>query len=90
MQYVQNLQHVVNYYYDKRTTEAMARLEQQASKILDAMYDSVTKHNFDSVSDDVDRVSDAVDNDSDKIYIDGIKSPYNNDNDITTGSTKNE
>ena len=54
------------------------------------MYDSMTKHNFDSVSDDVDRVSDAVDNDSDKIDTDGIKLPYNNDNDITTGSMKNE
>ena len=65
-------------------------LEQQASKILDVMYDSVTKHNFDSVSDDVDRVSDAVDNDSDKIDTDSIKLPYDNDNNITTGSTKYE
>ena len=46
-QYVQNLQQVVNDYYNKRTAEAMAWLEQQASKILDVMYDSVTKHNFD-------------------------------------------
>ena len=92
MQYVQNLQQVVDYYYDKHTieAEAMTWLEQQASEILDAMYDSVTKHNFDSISDDVDRVSDAVDNNSDKIDTDGIKSPYDNDNDITTGSTKNE
>ena len=67
----------------------MTQLEQQASKILDAMYDSVTKHNFDSVSDDVDRVSDAVDNNSDKIDIDSIKLPYENDNHITTGSMKN-
>ena len=90
LQYVQNLQQVVNYYYKTCTTEAMMQLEQQASKILDAMYDSVTKHNFDSVSDDVDRVSDAVDNDSDKIDTDGIKSAYDNDNNITTGSMKNE
>ena len=90
LQYVQNLQQVVNHYYDKRTAEAMTRLEQQASKILTAMYDSVTKHNFDSISDDVDRVSDAVDNDSDKIDTDGIRLPYDNDNEITTGSTKNE
>ena len=68
----------------------MMWLEQQASEILDAMYDSVTKHYFDSISEDVDRVSDAVDNDSDKIDIDSIKLPYDNDNDITTGSTKNE
>ena len=90
LQCVQNLQQVVDDYYDKCTTEAMTRLEQQASEILDVMHDSVTKHNFDSVSDDVDRVSDAVDNDSDKIDTDGIKLPYDNDNDITTGSTKNE
>ena len=68
----------------------MTWLEQQASEILDVMYDSVTKHNFDSISDDVDRVSDAVDNDSDKIDTDDIKLPYDNDNNITTGSTKYE
>ena len=90
LQYVQNLQQVVDDYYDKCTAEAMTRLEQQASKILDVMYDSVTKHNFDIISDDVDRVSDAVDNDSDKIDTDSIKLPYNNDNYITTGSTKYE
>ena len=75
LHYVQNLQQVVDHYYDKRTAEAMMWLEQQASEILDAMYDSVTKHSFDSISDDVDRVSDAVDNDSDKIDIDSIKLP---------------
>ena len=90
LQYVQNLQQVVDYYYDKCTTEAMTQLEQQASEILDAMYDSVTKHNFDSISDDVDRVSDAVDNDSDKIDTDGVKLPHDNDNGIIMGSTKNE
>ena len=72
------------------TTEAMTLLEQQASYILEVMYDSVTKQNFDSISDDVDRVSDAVDNDIDKIDIDSIKLPYDNDNDITRGSTKYE
>ena len=51
---------------------------------------SMTKQNFDSISDDVDRVSDAVDNDIDKIDTDSIKLPYDNDNDITTGSTKYE
>ena len=90
LQYVQNLQQVVDDYYDKCTTEAMTRLEQQASKILDVMYDSVTKHNFDSISDDVDRVSDAVDNDSDKIDTDSGQLPYDNDNNITTGSMKYE
>ena len=90
LQYVQNLQQVVNNYYDTCTTEAMTQLEQQASDILDVMYDSMTKQNFDSISDDVDRVSDAVDNDSDKIDTDSIKSTYDNDNDITKGSTKHE
>ena len=90
LQYIQNLQQVVDDYYDKHTAEAMTQLEQQASEILDVMYDSVTKHNFDSISDDVDRVSDAVDNDSDKIDTDSIKLPYNNDNNITMGSMKYE
>ena len=90
MQYVQNLQQVVNNYYDTCTTEAMTQLEQQASEILHVMYDSVTKQNFDSISDDVIRVSDAVDNDFDKVDTDSIKLPYDNDNDITTGSTKYE
>ena len=90
LQYIQNLQQVVNNYYDKHTTEAMTQLEQQASKILEVMYDSMTKQNFYSVSDDVDRVSDAVDSDTDRVNIDSIKLPYDNDNDITTGSTKHE
>ena len=60
LQYVQCLQQVVNDYYDMRTKEAMTQLQQQAFKILDIMYDSMTKQNFDSISDDVDRVSDAV------------------------------
>ena len=75
LQYVQNLQQVVDNYYDMHTAEAMTRLEQQASEILEVMYDSMTKQNFDSISDDVDRVSDAVDNDIDKIDTDSIKLP---------------
>ena len=59
LQYVQCLQQVVNDYYDTRTQEAMMKLEQQAFKIQDIMYDSMTKHNFDSISDAIDRVSDA-------------------------------
>ena len=90
LQYVQNLQRVVNNYYDTHTTEAMRLLEQQFSEIVDVMYDSVTKQNFDRVSDDVDRVSGAVDNDFDKIDTDSIKMPYDNVNDITTGATKYE
>ena len=54
------------------------------------MYDSMTKQNFDSISDDVDRVSDAVDNDIYKIDTDSIKLPYDNDNNITIGSMKYE
>ena len=52
------------------------------------MYDSMTKQNFGSISDDVDRVSGAVDNDFDKIDTDNIKMPYDNDNNITTGNTE--
>ena len=90
LQYVQNLQQVVNNYYDKCTKQVMTQLEQQASEIIGVMYDSVTKQNFDSISDDVYRVSDAVDNDIDEIYTDKIKLPFDNDNDITIGSTKYE
>ena len=50
--------------------EVMRRLEQQTSKILDVMYDSVTNQNFDRVSDDVDSTSGVVDNDLDKIDTD--------------------
>ena len=97
LQYVKNLQQVVNDYYEKHPTEVMRRLEQQTSEILDVMYDSVTNQNFDRVSDDVDRVSDdvdrvsdAVDNDSDKIDTDNIQMPYDNDNDTATGQMKYE
>ena len=90
LQYVQNLQQVVNNYYETCTMEAMSRLEQQVSKILNVMYDSVTKENFDRVSDDVDRVSGAVDNDFDQIDTDSIKMPYKNVNNINTCTTKYE
>ena len=90
LQYVQNLQQVVNNHYNTCPTEAMRRLEQQASEILHVMYDSMTKQNFDRVSDDVDRVSGAVDNDFDKIDTDNIQMPYDNDNDTITGNTKYE
>ena len=68
----------------------MRLLEQQFSEIVDVMYDSVTKQNFDRVSDDVDRVSGAVDNDFDKINTDSMKMPYDNVNDITTCTMKYE
>ena len=46
LQYVQNIQQVVDDNYNKHTAEAMTWLEQQASEILDVMYDTVTKHKF--------------------------------------------
>ena len=57
LQYVKLLQQVVNNYYEKRPMEVMGRLEQQTTEILSVMYDSVTNHNFDRVSDDVDSIS---------------------------------
>ena len=88
LQYVQCLQQVVDDYYDMHTKEAMTQLEQQAFKIQDIIYDSVTKHNFDSVPDNFDRVSDAVDRDSDEVGTNNIKMTYDIDSDTNTGSTK--
>ena len=88
LQYVQCLQQVVNNYYDTRTQEVMMKLEQQAFKIQDIMYDNMTKHNFDSVSDAVDRVSDAVDSNLDKVDTNNIKLTYDNASNTNTGSTK--
>ena len=65
LQYVKSLQQVVNTYYDQHPTDVMSRLEQQASDIIKAMYDSINNDNFDSISGDTDRVSGAVDNDYD-------------------------
>ena len=86
LQYVKTLQQVVNNYYEKCQLEVMKRLELQTSDILNVMYDSVTNHNFDRVSDDIDRVSGAVDNDSDKTDTDNIQMPYDNDNDNDTAT----
>ena len=88
LQYIKNLQQVVDDYYEKHPMEVMRRLEQQTTEILDIMYDSVTNQNFDRVSDDVDSISGAVDNDSDKIDTDSIQMPYDNDN--ATGQMKDE
>ena len=79
LQYVKTLQQVVDDYYDRCPTEVMSRLEQQITDIMNAMYDSVTNDNFDSISDDTDRVSGVVDNDYDKN--DNDQMPYDNDND---------
>ena len=81
LQYVQCLQQVVNDYYDTHTQEVMTKLEQQAFKIQDIMYDSMTKHNFD-------RVSDAVDSNLDKVNTNSIKLTYNNASNTNIGSTK--
>ena len=90
LQYIKNLQQVVNDYYEKCPIEVMRRLEQQIAEILEVMYDSVTNQNFDRVSDDVDSISGAVDSDSDKIDTDNIQMPYDYDNDNFTGQMKGE
>ena len=63
LQHVKSFQQVVNNYYDKRPTDVMSELEQQASIIMKAMYDSINNEHSDSVSGDIDRVSGAVDSD---------------------------
>ena len=65
LQHVKSFKQVVNNYYDKRPTDVMSGLEQQASIIMKAMYDSVNNEHSDSVSGDIDRVSGAVDSDYD-------------------------
>ena len=81
LQYVKNLQQVVNDYYNKCPTEVMIRLEHQITDIMNEMYDSITNDNFDSVSDYTDRVSGVVDNDYDRNDNDNDEMPYDNDND---------
>ena len=79
LQYVKTLQQVVDDYYDRHPTEVISRLEHQITDLMNAMYDSVTNDNFDSISDDTDRVSGVVDNDYDKK--DNDQMPYDSDND---------
>ena len=55
LQHVKTLQQVVDDYYDRRPMEVMSRLEHQITDIMNAMYDSMTNDNFDSVSDDTDK-----------------------------------
>ena len=97
LQYVKNLQQVVDDYYDKCPTEVMSRLEHQITDIMNAMYDSATNDNFGSISDDTDRVSGAVNNeydnnDNDRMPNDNDRMPYeyDNDNDIATRETKSD
>ena len=68
--------------------EATSRLEHQIIEIMNAMYDSVTNDNFDSISDYAHRVSGVVDNDYDRDDNDKDDTPcdkdemlYDNDND---------
>ena len=88
LQYIKNLQQVVNDYYDKHPTEVMSRLEHQTIDIMNEMYDSITNDDFDSISDYTDRVSGVVDNDTDRndkdeMTYDNDKDevPYDNDKD---------
>ena len=54
------------------------------------MYDSVTKYNFDSISDAVDRVSDAVDKNLEKFDTNNIGQTYYNARDTYTGNTNHD
>ena len=65
LQHVKSFQQVVNNYYDNHPTDVMSELEQQASIIMKAMYDSVNNEHSDSVPGDIDRVSGAVDSEYD-------------------------
>ena len=87
LQHVKTLQQVVDDYYDKHPMEVMSRLGCQITDIMNAMYDSMTNDNFDSISDDTDRVSGVVDNDyydndNDQMPYDNVNDqmPYDNDN----------
>ena len=88
LQYVKNLQQVVNDYYDKCPTEVMSRLEYQTTDIMNEMYDSITNDNFDSISDYTDRVLGAVDNDYDRN--DNDEMPYDTDNDEMPDDNDND
>ena len=46
LQYIKNLQQVVNDYYNKYPTEVMSRLEHQPTDIMNEMYDSITNDNL--------------------------------------------
>ena len=79
LQYIKNLQQVVNDYYDKHPTEVMSRLEHQTADIMNEMHDSITNN----------RVSGAVDNDTDRNDKDEM--PYDNDKDkMPYDNDKNE
>ena len=62
----------------------MSELEQQASIIMKAMYDSINNEHSDSVSGDIDRVSGAVDSDYDVNDYDKDENvmPYDKDENV--------
>ena len=84
LHYVKSFQQVVNNYYDKRPTDVMSELEQQASINMKAMYDSVNNEHLDSISGDIDRVSGAVDSDDDVNDYDKNENvmPYDKDENV--------
>ena len=92
LQHVKSFQQVVNNYYDKRPTDVMSGLEQQASIIMKAMYDSVNNDNSDSISGDIDRVSGAVDSDYDTNDYDKDENvmPYDKEKHETPHDSDNE
>ena len=53
LQHVKSFQQVVKNYYDKSPIYVMSELEQQASIIMKAMYDSINNEHSDSVSGDI-------------------------------------
>ena len=65
LQHAKSFQQVVNNYYDNRPTDVISELEQQASIIMKAMYDSINNEHSDSVPGDIDRVLGAVDSEYD-------------------------
>ena len=85
LQHVKSFQQVVNNYYDKCPTDVMSELEQQASIIMKAMYDSINNEYSDSISGDIDRVSGAVDSDYDVNDYDKDENviPYDKDDNVT-------
>ena len=91
LQHVKSFQQVVNNYYDKHPTDEMSELEQQASIIMKAMYDSVNNEHSDSISGDTDRVSGAVDSDYDVNDYDKDENvmPYDKDDNVMPYDKKN-
>ena len=89
LQHVKSFQQVVNNYYDKCPTDVMSKLEQQASIIMKAMYDSVNNEHSDSISGDIDRVSGAVDSDYD-VNKDENVMPYDKEKHETPHDSDNE